>query len=201
MVDISSVHLSPESPDTRLCRFTNKELSNKSFYAHAFRHLQIDVQASWVWGNAAPLQCKIFCWLACRHRLSTNERRFRHQLSPSAACPSCTMDEASDHLLITCHRAYDIWSFFFPPAGGPIPCTLGEISMAYCRSFEETTICVAILWNIWKRRNTLVFNGVDEPPLAAIKWCTEDVRLWAHRCKRASSASQLNLRCNQFDPP
>uniref|UniRef100_A0ACD5XUL1 Uncharacterized protein n=1 Tax=Avena sativa TaxID=4498 RepID=A0ACD5XUL1_AVESA len=111
------------------------------------------------------------------------------------------MDEDSDHLLINYHRAYDIWSFFFPPAGGTIPCTLAEISMAYCRSFEETTIYIAILWNIWKRRNTLVFNGMDEPRLAVIKWCTEDVLLWAHRCKRASSAFQLNIWCNQFDPP
>jgi hypothetical protein len=70
--ELDSVVLRAHSPDTRVGRLTNKMLSNKDFYSIAFRHLQVDASATSVWWSAAPLKCKIFCWLAKRRRLPTN---------------------------------------------------------------------------------------------------------------------------------
>jgi hypothetical protein len=105
---LASVELRPDEEDNRVSRLTNKLLSNKDFYSFTFRHLQTDELATIVWRSDAPLKCKIFCWLAKRRRLPTNERRFQHLLAPSAACPSCPLDEDVDHLLLACPRAREV---------------------------------------------------------------------------------------------
>lgn len=50
--DLSSVVLHSDEPDQRVGHLSNNALSNKCFYANSFRHLQVDVLADKVWGNA-----------------------------------------------------------------------------------------------------------------------------------------------------
>jgi hypothetical protein len=45
-VKLASVALSNNTTDSRLCRLTNKKLSNKDFYTFSFRHLQVDELAT-----------------------------------------------------------------------------------------------------------------------------------------------------------
>jgi hypothetical protein len=111
-IELNLVDLRLEVPDLRGTRLTNKKLSNKCFYVNSFRHLQIDDVAPTVWRSAAPLKCKIFCWLARKKRLPTNERRFRHHLSTSATCLSCPLDEDTDHMLLFCPQATEVWGHF-----------------------------------------------------------------------------------------
>jgi hypothetical protein len=73
---LASISLQLDLPDTRLCRSTNKSLSNKDFYLNTFRHLQKDDIGLKIWKSVAPLKCKIFIWLAHRCCLPTNACRF-----------------------------------------------------------------------------------------------------------------------------
>nr|XP_051208403.1 uncharacterized protein LOC127325637 [Lolium perenne] len=168
--ELTSVVLHHDSPDDRCDRLTNKKLSNKSIYVNSFRHLRIDAVAEKVWRSAAPLKCKVFGWISLKKRLLTNERRFRHRLSTTATCLSCPQDEDTDHMLLLCPRAWEVWTFFFPEFSAGRPSNLADLWAMQCRDFEETTIVAAITWNIWKRRNARTFNGVDE-----------DMRLVSHR--------------------
>jgi hypothetical protein len=192
---------SNNAPDKRVCRLTANELSNKDFYSNSFRHLQVDDLAQKVWKSAAPLKCRIFCWLAKRKRLPTNERRFRHRLSDSAMCPSCALPEDVDHLLLSCHRAREVWRFFQMDFADQAPFSLTDLLRSSFSSFEASTITTAIAWNIWKRRNSLVFNSVDETLHVISQRCIKDLKLWASRCHSAPSASVLNNWCLRFDPP
>jgi hypothetical protein len=149
--ELHSVALRAHLPDYRVGRLTNKMLSNKDFYTTAFRHLQVDVLASSVWRSAAPLKCKIFCWLAKRRRIPTNARQFWHRLTDSAACLSCGQDEDVDHLLLTCPRALETWSFFNHFHSAPAPSGFLDLLLSYCRDIPEATVTAAIVWNIWKR--------------------------------------------------
>jgi hypothetical protein len=187
-------------PDTRLCRVTNKSLSNKDFYLNTFRHLRLDDRGKMIWDCAAPLKYKIFVWLARRRRLPTNARRFRHQLSSSVMCPSCPLDEDVDHLLVTCHRAHEVWAALLP-ADQDLTAPATDLLLSRSQSFEDRTIRIAIAWNIWKRRNALVFNSKDEPLHATIGKCIADVRLWANRCTKFHSSASLLAWCNLFEPP
>ncbi|KAK1697591.1 hypothetical protein QYE76_014288 [Lolium multiflorum] len=149
-------------PDLRDGRRTNKKLSNKCFYVNSFRHLQIDEVANRVWRSVASLKCKIFCWLARKRHLPTNERRFRHNMSTSATCLFCDLDEDTDHLLFHCPRATEVWAFFHRDFAPGAVSSFSEFWLERCSTFEETTINTAIGWNIWKRRNARTFNGVLE---------------------------------------
>jgi hypothetical protein len=62
----------------------------------------------------APLlsTARFFCWLATKELLPTNERRFRHHLSSTAACLSCSQDEDTYYLLLLCPEAREVWSYF-----------------------------------------------------------------------------------------
>nr|XP_051210977.1 uncharacterized protein LOC127328415 [Lolium perenne] len=176
---LSSVDLRHDTPDTCACRLTNSKLSNKSFYFNSFRHLQIDDVACKVWKSAAPLRCKIFCWLARKKRLPTNERRFRHHLCASVGCPSCSQDEDVAHLLFRCPQALQVWKFFYPDFDEQGPSSLTEFWSSCCPSYVTTTITTAIAWSIWKRRNGRVFHGIVEDLALVTQRCIEDIRLWA----------------------
>jgi hypothetical protein len=63
---------------------------------------RFDELATKVWRNAPPLKCKVFCWLARKIRLPTNEWRFRHHLSASAFYISYPRDEDTYHLILSC---------------------------------------------------------------------------------------------------
>jgi hypothetical protein len=65
----------------------------------------------------------------------------------------------------------------------------------------EATITTAVAWSIWKRRNTLIFNHVDDSLSVTVRRCIEDVRLWAYRCSKPASAVSLYNWCIAFDPP
>jgi hypothetical protein len=68
-------------------------------------------------------------------------------------------------------------------------------------NFEEATIATAVAWNIWKRRNNLVFNAEDEAHLSVTRRCLADVQLLASRCHNSDSAYVLLNWCITFDPP
>jgi hypothetical protein len=61
------------------------------------------------WKSVASIKCKIFVWLAHKHRMSTNARKHRHQLATLAICPEV---EDVDHLLVGCCKAREVWDSF-----------------------------------------------------------------------------------------
>jgi hypothetical protein len=200
-LELGTVVLRTDILDSRTSLLANKPLSNKCFHANSFRELQVDELAGRFWRSAAPLKCKILCWLAWRRRLPTNERRFRHSTADSPACPLCPEDEDTDHLLFRCFRAREVWTFFGLDVASSDAACMAFFLWERCSSFEASTICTAIAWTIWKRRNAMIFNGVDEDLTSVARRCIQDIRLWAYRCTSTSSSPILNSWCLNFDPP
>jgi hypothetical protein len=98
-----------------------------------------------------------------------------------------------DHMLLTCHRARKVWSFFASNNYNMTPSNYPDLLLHRHHTSENATINTAIAWNIWKRRNALVFNGIDEPlPITAAR-CLEDVRLWAFRFQTAGAQAQKKV--------
>ena len=42
-------------------------------------------------------------------------------------------------------------------------------------------VMLVILWHIWKARNALVFNSVDEDTASVLRGVVKDLNLWACR--------------------
>ena len=68
--------------------------------------------------------------------------------------------------------------------GGEMVYLLGKKAIAH--NLQNTnkvrsTILTAFLWNIWKRRNALVFRLEEEPCVSTLRRCSADLQLWRHR--------------------
>ncbi|KAK1644469.1 hypothetical protein QYE76_062274 [Lolium multiflorum] len=133
--------------------------------------------------------------------LPTNERRFRHHLGNSGTCLSYPRDEDTDHLLLRCPQASEVWRFFHRDFDNRDYEDLLDFWLLRCRTYEEATINTAIAWSIWKRRNTLTINDIIEDISVVTRRFLEDIRLWAIRCTTPASSHLLNSWCNGYDPP
>jgi hypothetical protein len=188
--------LDPETKG-RCTLSTNRPLTARTTYDLSFSRLPDDPFVKPIWDNQAQVKCKIFLWTTHKRRIFTNERRAQRGLAASARCPFCSSDEDVEHLFLRCAEVATIWHTFdldeqqiaslpqlegvwdIPPPGQP----------ATPRVWR--TILLAVMWNIWKRRNNKVFNSVDEPATLVLRCCASDIDLWSHRCKNAESKQQL----------
>nr|TKW15479.1 hypothetical protein SEVIR_5G239500v2 [Setaria viridis] len=55
----------------------------------------------------------------------------------------------------------------------------------------RSTIITDVLWNIWKTRNALVFNGLYITASATVRNVAANLRLWAYRCMSHVDSSFL----------
>lgn len=55
----------------------------------------------------------------------------------------------------------------------------------------RSTVITALLWNIWKMRNSVVFNTVYQPMRLTIFAVASDLELWKHRVRRSTLVDAL----------
>lgn len=60
------------------------------------------------------------------------------------------------------------------------------------------TIITAILWKIWKARNSWVFDTILYPTDRAIRNIVGDLHLWMYRLKSSLEADSLRMWLQQF---
>ncbi|PNT69594.1 hypothetical protein BRADI_3g58323v3 [Brachypodium distachyon] len=96
--------------------------------------------------------------------------------------------EPTDHLFLHCRSLHHIWSSLQSIHLDATACS-NLAALATERQPPDkahSTVLLAVLWNIWKRRNALVFNDILEDPHTVIDRCSTDVALWSHRCSSLS---------------
>ena len=149
-----------------------------------------DRYATATWKNYAPNRCRLFTWLAFRDRLFTNDPCFPHGMSSSDTCPFCDEPETTSHLLLNCHSIKLLWDNLLllrPPEVKHIQDIWSNPSIDKVRS----TVIIAILWSIWKRRNAMVFRAHDEDLYVTLRRSGEDLVFWSNRCKNAVKQTLL----------
>lgn len=129
--------------------------------------------ANQIWKCYTPLKAKILSWLAVQYRLRTSDRRFRHGLQDSTSpCFVCLQEEdTSDHILVQCSHARQVWFICFRKLQlqTEIPetdSTLEEWWTEQRLRFTERklrrrfdTLVIPITWSLWKHRNAWVFGN------------------------------------------
>jgi hypothetical protein len=60
-------------------------------------------------------------------------------------------------------------------------------------SAVHSTITTAVLWNVWKARNNVVFCSSFVSVSLAVRSIVSDLELWAYRCKSPSDAYSLQM--------
>lgn len=105
-----------------------------------------------------------------KNGLLTNSERARRGLTADSTCPCCGLaEETSDHLFRHCPMAKDCWIIANSPPefhySNHLP--LSSWLHAFCSGRRSNQggdhwriLFPHIHWNLWKGRNSLVFNGV-----------------------------------------
>lgn len=187
---MATVNLNLQTADRRTMREAGHPLTTKRAYEAVWRSRPTDPLAPAIWRNYAPNKCRIFAWLAHKDRLFTNERRFRRGITTSAKCPFCTQEESINHLLFTCRRLAPLWAELNSLCHSPqglLQAWEGDLNNKI-----RTTVLLATLWNIWKRRNAKVFRNEHQQLHQIASSAADDIRLWSYRCKNIQK--QISLR-------
>ncbi|WVZ58587.1 hypothetical protein U9M48_008845, partial [Paspalum notatum var. saurae] len=138
----------------------------------------------------APLKCKFFLWLVKHNRCWTADHLAKRGLPHPSVCPFCDQaDENIHHILVGC-----VFSRQLAPL---------EPSVADTRFFswwarssamvlkEErkgfNTLFILVTWELWKFRNSCVFEGCQPCVQRVIQRIEEEGLLW---CKAGASKLQ-----------
>jgi hypothetical protein len=162
---------SPSSP-----RFTSREA-----YIMLSPARPRDQSACVAWSLRLPRKLKIFTYLADIDRLSTRANLFHKSCAPSALCASCPDIETGRHLFFDCLVAAEVWSRL------DVPIPTGRFSIwairgpaDFCPDSWHMGVA-ALLWSIWKARNSLVFRGERSPARLILLRAGDELSLWRWR--------------------
>ncbi|CAN6252709.1 unnamed protein product [Urochloa humidicola] len=148
------------------------------------------------WDNFAPVKVRVFSWIL-RHG-NTRTRSFLHDHGALGAptCPFCrSSSEDIEHLFFTCPRLAAFWMFACP-AGTPR--SVSELAASFPlqeRRLRHTTVLL-LLWIVWKSRNRMVFDNVNQDLLALNKMVHDHARLWISRTPLRLDYCALELWCS-----
>ncbi|XP_058750207.1 uncharacterized protein LOC131623229 [Vicia villosa] len=124
-----------------------------------------------IWKTNIPAKTKIFSWRFLINRLPLKDQLANRGVSSltSIDCPFCASHpESLDHLFFNCHVTKEVWNRIYMWLGNDV-----ILSMEDFKSFGSiqekvrntnvkvilNTIWIALIWCIWKMRNTIIFDN------------------------------------------
>uniref|UniRef100_A0A8R7V761 Reverse transcriptase zinc-binding domain-containing protein n=1 Tax=Triticum urartu TaxID=4572 RepID=A0A8R7V761_TRIUA len=146
--------------------------------------------ANKLWGSWAPLEIKIFVWLALHNRLWTADRLARRNLQHPPQCPLCCQEEeTANHMLLQCSYSREVWykvlpdrrlHRFTPQADSMLsewwPSVNAAVTASNRKEFNALVCCVLRL--TWLERNSRVFDKVAVLPSILTKRVKEEFAVW-----------------------
>ncbi|KAJ1688600.1 hypothetical protein LUZ63_012755 [Rhynchospora breviuscula] len=177
----------------RSCRWrwtTDGSVTSKSAYTLLRDPGMRSSHHSLLWKARAPLKTKIFFWLALRNRINTRENLFIKGLQVDRSCPLCQNGvESTIHLFAQCLFALQIWDGFI--LQGEHLTLHGELGDFWLRNRLLTstaymnnrdTVWMAVMWNIWKMQNAVIFEDKRINFLETVRKTRQDIRAWIDNC-------------------
>ena len=130
---------------------------------------------SWIWHLDIMPKLKVFLWQLCHSSLPTRGTLLKRGLQIDPSCPLCNHhSEDLTHLFLRCPAIQEVWnlakehnwilSTISIAPSDTVPIWLTKLRQtATLTRFDRI---VALLWSIWKTRNSTVFR--NEIPHAAV---------------------------------
>ncbi|KAE8810604.1 hypothetical protein D1007_12826 [Hordeum vulgare] len=154
---LAVVTLDMQVHDRRTGRIDGKPLTCNSAYKAIWSGRPVDHFAPTIWKNYGPNKCRIFLWLAGKNCLFTNNRRFNTGLTDSCNCPFCPEPESTEHFFLHCGHLRPLWQEL-TALSASTPTDLRNLWGPQLSNKTRSTVIIAVLWNIWKRRNAKAFR-------------------------------------------
>lgn len=141
--------------------------------------------AGLVWGSRAPTRVKFFCGLLVQRRVNTRDVLVKKHIlgAAGAGCPICAAaPEMADHLLFRCKFVKKIWRSIGAAASGACAYELhllfDSLNGVVGPPNELILLC---RWQLWKHRNTAVFQRLPHSLGRVLRCYREDAVLWRGR--------------------
>ena len=121
-----------------------------------------------VWKLKVPPKIHVFLWLLSNNKLMTRDNlRKRHIIKP-LDCVYCCCDESIHHLFFDCVVAKNLWSFVSSQFSKAVGYNFESVAKFWISEKSNSAFNVtssAVLWCLWKHRNSMIFNNVGWPSM------------------------------------
>jgi hypothetical protein len=115
-----------------------------------------------MWSLVVPPRVHIFLWLLSNNKLMTRDNLKKRHLGKPISCEFCSEPETISHLFFDCIVARRSWSsvsnFLNLQLGSDFE-SVARFWLANKKHWVTNSICAAVMWSIWKTRNSMIFDG------------------------------------------
>lgn len=165
--------------------YSSRDSYRAFFFGREFAPGPVEVWHSW-----APLEVKIFTWLAVKDRLWTADRLQRRGLPYTTRCQlCCQVDEDSTHMFLGCSFSREVWYHTLLPLRLHrfTPTGLQELqewwptissSVSSTHRKDLNSVIAATLHFIWLERNSRVFEHKASTAANVISTIRVEIELW-----------------------
>lgn len=202
---IENIELLDDTPDHHIWRISNHGVYSSKLAYDAFVFGSVAfAPLKGVWKTWEPSRCKFFIWLAIKNRVWTAERLTKSGLPHPDACTICDQsDKTIQHILVSCVFALEVWTWTLSKLGLVSIAPSAELhpfSSWWRKSIKGVgkdmrkglnSLIILVAWQIWKHRNSCVFEGSRPCVQNVVLAVVEEGSAW---CFAGASALQDLLR-------
>lgn len=200
----SDIHLSQEI-DRVNWSLDKNGFSTKSLY-NRISCEGVKVPYRFLWKIKIPHKIKIFLWLIIKNRILSKENLIKRSWFGVSDCVFCGLFESTKHLFFECSVARFIWrliqiALYLPTTPTDVEHLTGVWLRNFDKGYRKSIVvgCGAVLWAIWKSRNSICFNKkLHNDPTDVIFMCCFLLDYWAlmqtGRTKKMLEAGSKRIR-------
>ncbi|CAL4903287.1 unnamed protein product [Urochloa decumbens] len=150
------------------------------------------------WTNFAPIKVRVFFWIFRHGNTRTRAFMHGHGALNTADCPFCTgQTEDVTHLFFACPRIAHFWHRACP--GAPVSSVVSLLQAIPLPAGELLHSAVLLLlWVIWKSRNRMIFDAVNQDEANIARTAREHLALWVHRARRRTDTTAIETWCSSL---
>ncbi|CAN6272320.1 unnamed protein product [Urochloa humidicola] len=139
--------------------------------------------ASFVWKNRAPPREKFFAWLLVQERVQCRAVLVRKHIMTDAECALCHHPlEDCTHIIFECPFSAQVWSALSIDTAGSHVSTLWTMRPpASLPTKHFSTLLLLLCWQLWKHRNSVVFDHMEPSLRRFWNTCRQEATLWSCR--------------------
>lgn len=184
---INDIELLPSHDDKITWLHTaDGQYTAKSAYELQFIGMTVSMTAENTWRMKAPPKCRFFTWLMLQNRIWTAARLQLREWPNDYFCPLCVRNlETVSHLFQECCFSKMVWdkvgswiaTAALRPANWGQTHDIGQWFIMLSNSGQQTnrnavrSLVMLTVWEIWKERNSRVFNKVSKSPARFLDPC------------------------------
>jgi hypothetical protein len=158
--------------------------------------------AKFLWLYKAPPKVQFFMWLLIHGRIQCKTNLLRKRVVDNPICEVCNqMPESTDNIIAECEFATEVWlmlGIIFQNGNTGVASAIHETAApSHIPDKHFPTFVVLCCWQLWKRRNGVVFRSQYDSMNQFLSACISEAKLWKHRLPK-QDRQIVDSWCNIF---